>query len=160
MAAARKMQIEPETMQIHFLHGSQSGTAEDLCDDLKDRVGDAHDCTTASMQDVEPADLDAQAFYVLVSATFGSGQLPDPAQSFSDALEDGKPDLSNIRFAIFGLGDRSFGETFNNGSKTLMTQMLACKAQMVGERGLHDASSGDVPLDIAGPWLDGVLERF
>lgn len=147
-------------MKIHFLYGSQSGTAEILCDNLMDNAGDGFDCKVSSLDEVDPTALDAETFYVLVSATFGSGQVPDSAQSFLETLEERKPDLSHIRFAIFGLGDRSFGETFNNGSKLLMTQMLACNAQIVGERGLHDASSEELPQSVALPWLRGVLDQL
>jgi len=147
-------------MKIHLLYGSQSGTAEILCDNLMDKVSDRFDCSVSSLDEVDPADLDAETFYVLVSATYGSGQVPDSAQSFLQTLEDSRPDLSHVRFAIFGLGDRSFGETFNNGSKMLMTQMLACNAQMVGERGLHDASSEDLPQNVAWPWLKGILDQL
>lgn len=147
-------------MKIHFLYGSQSGTAEILCDNLTDSLSDGWDGKVSSLDEVDPTDLDAETFYVLISATFGSGQVPDSAQSFLDVLEERKPDLSRIRFAIFGLGDRSFGETFNNGSKLLMTEMLACNAQMVGERGLHDASSEDLPQNVALPWLKCILDQF
>ena len=147
-------------MKIHFLYGSQSGTAEILCDNLMDSLSDGFDGKVLSLDEIDPTHLDAETFYVLVSATFGSGQLPDSAQSFLDALEERKPDLSRIRFAIFGLGDRSFGETFNNGSKMLMTEMLACNAQMVGDRGLHDASSADLPQHVALPWLKGILDQL
>lgn len=147
-------------MKIHFLYGSQSGTAEFLCDHLEGEVSDRFDCQVSSMDDADPTALDSETFYVLVSATFGSGQLPDSAQSFLETLEDRKPDLSGIRFAIFGLGDRSFGETFNNGSKLLMRQMLACNAEMVGERGLHDASSENLPQSVALPWLKAILEQL
>lgn len=147
-------------MRIHFLCGSQSGTAEYLCDSLVDSLGEGFDGRVSSMDEVDPNDLEAEAFYVLVSATFGSGQLPDSAQPFFQALKEHQPDLSNIRFAVFGLGDRSFGETFNNGSKLLMTQMLACNAQMVGERGLHDASSEDFPQNVAVPWLEAILKKI
>lgn len=85
-------------MRIHFLYGIQSGTAEDLCDDLMDEVSDNFDCQVSSMDEVDPAGLDPETFYVLVSATFGSGQLPDTAQSFLEILEESKPDLSRIRF--------------------------------------------------------------
>lgn len=147
-------------MKIHFLYGSQSGTAEILCDNLMDSLSDGFDGKVLSLDEIDPTELDAETFYVLISATFGSGQLPDSAQSFLDALEERKPDLSRIRFAIFGLGDRSFGETFNNGSKMLMTEMLACNAQMVGDRGLHDASSADLPQHVALPWLKGILDQL
>jgi sulfite reductase alpha subunit-like flavoprotein len=147
-------------MKIHFLYGSQSGTAEILCDHLMDSLSDGFDGEVSSLDEVDPTDLDGNTFYVLVSATFGSGQVPDSAQSFLETLEERKPDLSCIRFAIFGLGDRSFGETFNNGSKLLMTQMLACNAQMVGERGLHDASSEELPQNVARPWLKGIVDQL
>lgn len=146
-------------MNIHFLYGTVSGTAEMLCDSLKDGVGDAHDCQISSLDEVEPGEFDADTLYILVSATYGSGQLPDNAQPFLDTLEREKPDLSAVRFAIFGLGDRSFGPTFANGSQTLLTQMLACNAQQIGERAIHDASSDDFPQDIALPWLKDILVK-
>lgn len=144
-------------MNIHFLYGTVSGTAEMLCDSLKDGVGDDHECQISSLDEIEPSEFDPDTLYILVSATYGSGQLPDNAQPFVDTLDREKPDLSAVRFAIFGLGDRSFGPTFNNGSQTLLTQMLACNAQQIGERGIHDASSEDFPQDVALPWLKDIL---
>ena len=146
-------------MQIHFLYGTVSGTAEMLCDSLKDGVGDAHDCQISGLDEVEPSDLNADTLYVIVSATYGSGQLPDNAQPFYDALKAQQPDLSSVRFAIFGLGDRSFGPTFANGSQTLLTELLACNAQQIGERGIHDASSDDFPQDVALPWVQDILVK-
>lgn len=147
-------------MNIHFLYGSQSGTAEILCDNMVDSLSDGFEGKVSSLDEVDPADLDAETFYILVSATFGSGQVPDSAQKFLENLEERKPDLSHVRFAIFGLGDRTFGETFNNGSNLLMTQMLACNAQMVGERGLHDASAVALPQKVALPWLKDILTQI
>lgn len=147
-------------MKIHFLYGSQSGTAEYLCDTLAGEVSDRWACEVSSMDEVDPTSLDVQTLYVLVSATFGSGQLPDGAQSFHDVLEQRTPDLSGVRFAVFGLGDRSFGETFNNGSRMLMAQMLSCNAEMIGERGLHDASADHLPQNLAVPWLQDILKML
>ncbi len=112
------------------------------------------------MNDVDPTSLDPDVLYVLVSATFGSGDLPGTAQVFFDTLEAQKPVLSDIRFAVFGLGDRTFAETFNHGSQRLMEQMLACDAKMIGERGLFDASAPDMPEDIALPWWTETLDRL
>lgn len=147
-------------MKVHFLYGTQSGTAEFLCDHLLDELPESFEGESSGMEDVHPHDLDPETFYVLVCATFGSGELPETAKFFCDALENDSPDLSAIHFAIFGLGDRSFGSTFNNGSNILKQQMLACKARLVGERGLHDASSDALPQDIAVPWLKAILEQI
>ena len=106
-----------------------------------------------------PESLSSDEFYVLVTSTFGSGDLPANAQVFYDKLSRAKPDLSAVKFASFGLGDRSFGDTYNGGSKQLMEKMLELGAQMVGERGMFDASGADMPEDVAVPWLRDVMSR-
>jgi len=145
-------------MQLHFLFGTETGTAEFLCEDLETAFSDQHDCKVTSMDEVAPADLQRDTLYVLVTATFGSGDLPSTAIDFFETLERDTPDLSHVRFAVFGLGDRTFGETFNKGSEWLMEQMLACKAQMIGARGIYDAAMADMPEDVAEPWLRETLQ--
>ncbi|MEM7058045.1 MAG: flavodoxin domain-containing protein [Pseudomonadota bacterium] len=147
-------------MQIHFLHGTETGTAEFLCEDLQAAFGDAHDTQISSLEDVDVSALENGPLYVVVSATFGSGDVPGTGVDFYEALQKNKPDLSHIRFAVFGLGDTSFGDTYNQGSEKLMTEMLACKAEMVGERGLFDSSSPEMPEDIAIPWLTDLLTKI
>lgn len=147
-------------MQIVFLYATETGTAEYLCDDLHDTFQDMHQCTVKSMDDINPKTLGSSILYVLVSSTFGSGDVPENGQIFSKILANERPDLSQIRFAIFGLGDSSFGDTFNRGSETLMQNLLACHAAMVGERGIFDASTGNDPEDVATPWLKDILTKY
>lgn len=147
-------------MQIHFLHGTETGTAEFLCDDLKAALPDGWQGTISSLDDVDPSALRSDTFYVLVVSTFGSGDLPGTAVLFYETLRQSKPDLSSIRFAIFGLGDLTFGETFNQGSEKVMDQMLACGAKMTGERVRFDSSSADMPEDVAVPWLQQLLAQM
>jgi len=145
-------------MQLHFLHGTETGTAEYLCEDMAEAAGSDWTTEVASLDTVKPADLNADTFYVLVTSTYGTGDLPTLAVEFFETLENDRPDLSHVKFAIFGLGDETFGETYNKGSERLMTQMLACKASMIGERGLFNAASADMPEDVGVPWVEGILE--
>ncbi len=144
-------------MKLHFLYATETGNAEMLCDDICDSLDDEFETEVSSLADMTPGDLDAGTFYIIVSSTYGSGDVPSAAAPFSDALEADKPDLKGVRFAIFGLGDMVFGETFAQGSQTLMEQMIACRAELIGERGIHDASGFDMPEDIGLPWFQGVL---
>lgn len=146
-------------MNITFLYGTETGTAEMLCEDMEAAVSGDNETTVADMDDVDPTALDKGAFHVLVCSTFGTGELPSTAEAFFDKLQSAKPDLSGLNFAIFGLGDRTFGETFNQGSESLMNEMIACKASLVGERGIYDASGADMPEDVAVPWLEDILEK-
>lgn len=147
-------------MDILFLYGTETGISEMLCDDIKEALGDGFNCTISCLVDVSPNDLSSTAFHIFVTSTYGTGDLPATAQPFMDELVGTSPDLNHVRFAIFGLGDMIFAETFNNGSKQLMDQLLSCKAQMVGDRGLHDASSMDLPEDVAIPWAHEIISKL
>lgn len=147
-------------MHIHFLYGTETGNSEMLCEDMIEALGSAVDTSLDSLADVTPADLSADRFHVFVTSTYGTGDLPATAQPFAEALDQDAPDLSQIRFAIFGLGDMVFEDTFAHGSERLMEKLLACKAQMVGERAMHDASGLDMPEDIAIPWVHGILAQL
>ena len=140
-------------MKITLLYGTESGNAAMLCDDLMEELAGENKCAVSSLADIAPEDLDSDTFYIFVTSTHGSGDVPATAAQFFEALEANQPDLSGIRFSIFGLGDRVFAETFNQGSEKLMQALLACNATLIGERGLHDASTGDMPEDIAIPWI-------
>ena len=146
--------------KVHFLFATETGTAEYLSDDLSDSIAEDFDCEVTSFQHINPADLSPDTLYIMVSSTFGMGDVPTMAQTFLDKLRNDRPDLSEVRFAVFGLGDQSFGETYNQGSEKLLTEMLACKATMLGERGLYDSTaSDDSPEDVAIPWLKEIVLR-
>lgn len=147
-------------MKITLLYGTESGNAEMLCDDLKDELDAEHDVEIFSLGDVTADDLDRDTFHILVSSTHGNGDLPAAAAQFADALEENKPDLTGVTFSIFGLGDMVFEETYNQGSERLMNVMLSCKATQIGERGLHDASTGEMPEDTAIPWMEVIMGQL
>ncbi len=144
-------------MKLHFLYATETGSSEMLCEDMEAELEGGFECEVGNMGECSPGDLDADAFYVFVVSTYGNGDLPSTALPFWDALEAHKPDLGNIRFAIFGLGDMVFDETFNNGSRQVMDKLNELGATMVGERGLYDASTGTPPEDTGLPWVHGIV---
>ncbi len=147
-------------MKLHFLYGTETGNAEMLCEDIEADFGAGFDITISNMGEVDPKTLEADTFYFIVTSTYGNGDFPATAAAFPDALEADNPKLGHVRFAIFGLGDMVFAETFNHGSERLMNMLIERGAQMVGERGLHDASGLDLPEDLALPWAQDILSRL
>ncbi|MCV6597926.1 MAG: flavodoxin domain-containing protein [Mangrovicoccus sp.] len=140
-------------MKISLLYGTETGNAELLCEELQEALSDGHEVDVANLEDVSPDALSAEAFYVFVCSTYGEGELPSSAIDFFTALTEEKPDLSGIRFAVFGLGDTTYDETFNNGSTILADSLVAANAQQIGPRGVHDASGDEDAESIALPWL-------
>ena len=147
-------------MKLHFLYGTESGTAELLAEDLEAAVSADHETQVSSMEDLSPADLNKDDFYIMVCSTYGSGDLPASAISFYETLQNDKPDLSGVTFSIFGLGDQTYAETFNFGSQKLMTELKALGATQVGDRGLFDASDAAMPEDVGVPWVEGIVKEI
>jgi NADPH-ferrihemoprotein reductase len=48
-------------------------------------------------------------------ATYGEGEPTDNAKEFYEWLESTEMDLSNVKFAVFGLGNKTY-EHYNNSN--------------------------------------------
>lgn len=143
-------------MKIQILYGTESGNAELLAMDLEEQLASqgVHDVEFADLQEYDVGDLDPSTKYIIACSTHGEGELPYTAQEFHEQLVEHSPDLTGIHYAIFGLGDRFYDETYSQGSEVLDTTLRELGATRVGEYGRHDASSLEVtPSDAALEWL-------
>ncbi|TDK41149.1 flavodoxin domain-containing protein [Antarcticimicrobium luteum] len=144
-------------MKITILYGTETGNAEMLAEDIQSELEGGHDVDCLNLSDMAPSDFDASRLFLLVCSTYGDGELPASAQPFAEAMAAEQPDLSALHFAIFGLGDSEYDETFNHGPKKLAELMQAHGAHQIGERVAHDASGADMAEDLAFPWAEEVI---
>lgn len=143
-------------MQIAILYGTETGNAEMLAEDIAAHLSD-HGASVTNLSDFDPSDFDTGTFYLVVTSTYGDGELPASAQPFAEKMAAQTPDLTGIRFAVFGMGDSEYPETFNFGGKRMEELLAGAGATLVGERITHDASGSDMADDLALPWADEVL---
>ena len=108
------------------------------------------------MADFAAEDLDTDDFLVVICATYGEGELPSGALPFADELDDVKPDLTGLRFAVFGMGDTVYDDTFNRGGEIMAEMLTKLGANQVGEHFRHDASSTVKPAAAAEEWAEGL----
>lgn len=142
-------------MSLTILYGTETGTAEFLADDLADHHGDAKVLNLATQT---PTIFSAMPFLVIVTSTYGEGELPTATRQMHEDLEALKPDLSGLFFGVFSLGDqRTYPDTFANGGDVWAKTLVGLGAKQIGPVGKHDASGGDMPEEVAKPWLDAVL---
>ncbi|MFQ6325791.1 flavodoxin domain-containing protein [Nocardia sp. CWNU-33] len=145
-------------MRVVILFGSEMGTAETAADSIADVMAAAHDASVYDMFDFDVDDLDVRVFHVLVCSTYGDGDLPTGAEPLIDALDARSPDLRGLRFAVFGLGDSVYGDTFNRGGEIIAEKFRWCGATQVGEHARHDASSEVRVKDMARDWACALLD--
>lgn len=143
---------------IKILFGTESGNAELVADDIADAFASAEvDAEVIAMEDFDVTELPEAATVVVITSTYGEGELPATSQPFEDHLHAEKPDLSSLRFAAFGLGDSSY-ETYNNAIGILTKDLTELGAAQIGETGRHDAVSGDSFTDVATAWAKTILD--
>lgn len=146
-------------MKITVVYGTESGNSELIAEDLGAKLRETHnEVEVFDLQDVDPSDLNADTFYLVVCSTHGDGGLPNSALPFAEAFDAALPDLTGVRYAMFGLGDTFYSGTYSQGSENLDRRFAAQGATRVGEYGRHDASSFDDSSEVALAWLPGVLE--
>jgi MioC protein len=145
-------------MHITILYGTETGNAEMLAEDLAAELKDEHEVTLRNMADVDPAVLRPGPLHLIVSSTYGEGDVPASAKAFFEALQAERPNLAGVHFATFGLGDQTqYPETYARGSQRLEELFLDLGARRIADRGRHDASGPDLPEDVAAAWLQDVL---
>ena len=143
---------------LQILVGTMTGTAEAVAKDIQDVLAkaghksqivlmDGRDATVFSNPSASP---DA---YLICSSTYGSGDVPDNAQSLFASLETQRPDLSHIVYGVIALGDRTYGQTFCQGGLRFDKLLTELGAQRAGEVLLHDASAGTMAEDVASEWI-------
>ena len=129
-------------MKINIVYATILGTSQMVAEDLEDALSEDREVDVRDILQISPGDLGGDAFYVFISSTTGHGDMPDSTIDFVKSVNDTNPDLSALNFAIFGLGDQGYADTFNMGSEKLADLLTGAGATQIGTRGLFDASTG------------------
>ena len=148
-------------MHLTILVGTMTGTAELVAEEIHSALQTAGHAAVIKLMD----GLDASVFqsadpYLVVTSTYGQGDVPDNTRALMESLERSRPDLSHVRYGIFALGDRTFTETYCLGGKQFDAMLRSLGAQRIGEMLTHDASAGTMPEEVALEWIAAWLNRY
>src|SRR3954454_3101836 len=156
LATDCKMQYIVSSMagaKITILIGTMTGTAQLCAQEMELALDDGETRIEALLMDsLDSSVFDREGVFLICTSTYGQGDVPDNARALYEDLQRKRPDLSRVRYGVFGLGDRTYAETFNFGGKRFDEILSQLGAQRVGERYKHDASSGVLPEEMAVEW--------
>ncbi|MEV2193048.1 sulfite reductase flavoprotein subunit alpha [Streptomyces phaeochromogenes] len=148
---------EAPSVTIDVLFGTQTGNSEFVAGELAAgaRARGLGGKVTA-LDDVTPEQLATMAHVLVVTSTYGEGELPDNAGLFWEALQaETAPRLEGLRYAVLGLGDRGYDD-FCQAAKLIDTRL-----EQLGAGRLHERVDCDVDFEEpAAEWTTTVLERL
>jgi MioC protein len=146
------------TPRISILVGTMTGTAQLCAQEMELALDDGDtEVETLLMDKLDASVFERPGVFLVCTSTYGQGDVPDNARAFYEDLKAKRPDLSRVRYGVFGLGDRTYAETFNFGGKRFDELLAELGAQRIGERHMHDASSGILPEETALEWCQAWL---
>ena len=94
---------------VTILYGSQTGSAESVAIDAG-AIAKTYGLTPSvkSMDEVDASALAGFEYLLIVTSTYGEGEMPDNAQMLWDGVEaEGMPSLASVKYSVLALGDTS-----------------------------------------------------
>lgn len=98
------------TKQIHVIYGTQTGNAEEIAHQFasiaksKGYLG-----TVLDMEDVEAADIANMERLLVITSTYGDGEMPDNADMLWEAVNSKQmPRLNKVNYSVLALGDSGY----------------------------------------------------
>lgn len=149
------------SLSLKILVGTMTGTAELVAEEMMDALEeDGHAVDVEPMDDLDASVFDGGGVFLICTSTYGQGDVPDNAIKLYEDLKSTKPDLSEVRYGVFSLGDRTYADTFNFGGKKFDEVLSQCGAKRIGAVSTHDASDGTVPEEEGVEWVRAWIAEF
>lgn len=95
---------------INILYGTQTGNSESVANDAA-TVAKAHGllANVKSLDDIELDTLVTMEYLLIITSTYGEGEMPDNAQLLWDAISaDSTPKMEQTKYSVLALGDTSY----------------------------------------------------
>jgi len=139
---------------INILYGTQTGNSESVANDAA-AVAKTHGLlpVVKSMDEIEIDALVKMEYLLIITSTYGEGEMPDNAQLLWDAISaDSAEKMQDTQFSVLSLGDTSYD--------------LFCKAGIewdnrlaeLGAKRLYDRIDCDVDFEEAAEsWISSVI---
>lgn len=136
---------------IEILVGSQMGAAEYTAEQVADTLVQAgYEVRLHLTPDLEQ--LTKNSTWLVITSTYGAGDLPDNIQPFADQLAQDRSDLTTVSYAVITLGDSSY-DTFCLAGRKIEALLNARQANSLGIKLDIDVLTADLPEDQAVAWL-------
>ena len=145
------------TTQLHILFGSQTGNAEALAQTAA-KAARARGLVPV-VQGLGEVDIEVFAsmrHVLIVTSTYGEGEMPDNAEMFWQALSASTaPRLEQMHFAVLAIGDTSYDGFCQSG------KFFDMRLEQLGAKRVYDRIDCDIDFEEpSSAWIDSSMPQF
>ncbi len=139
---------------INILYGTQTGTSESVANDAAD-LAKTHGLNpiVKSMDEVEIAEMAVMDYLLIITSTYGEGEMPDNAQMLWEAVNsENTPHFENTHYSILALGDTSYDLFCQAGIDWDL------RLEALGAKRLYQRIDCDVDFEVSAEnWISSVI---
>lgn len=152
-----------DTVTVCVLYGSETGTAQDVAEQIwKSAKRKGLQSTVSSLNDYDICNLPSERLIIFVVATTGQGDVPVNMRQFWKLLLRRNLPLNmlqNMKYGVLGLGDSSY-QKFNFAAKKLNRRLAQLSGEELLPIGLADDQHNlgiDATID---PWVKKLWDQI
>ena len=152
-ASAELTQLMEGDRSLAILFGSQTGNAAGLAEKTA-KLAKNYGLVPSvyDMDDLTPATLANHKRTLIITSTWGEGEMPDNAESLWQSVVSQSPSLSGVSFSVCAIGDTAYDEFCKAGVD------WNDKYKSLGANMVHEIQLCDV--DYEPPWAVWVAEAL
>lgn len=139
--------------------GTVYGNAQHVAEQVKEMF-DTKGVNTKIYDDPSLEDFKQARGAIFISSTTGQGDVPPNLEFFIAELREQFPLMEKKPFAVVGLGDSSYGETYCGAGRQIQTLLIELQGQPVADLLKIDASETLEPETEVVPWLENLAANF
>ncbi|TYA24433.1 FMN-binding protein MioC [Aggregatibacter actinomycetemcomitans] len=144
--------------KICLITGSTLGGAEYVAEHLEG-ILQQQGFSTALLHGPSLDEVINEKLWLVVTSTHGAGELPDNLKPLFDELKTGDADLSELRFAVIGLGNSDY-DTFCFAVDTVEQTLQAKSAVKIIDALRIDVLTETYQEQCAEDWLPNFLHHL
>ncbi len=100
---------ESKIKKITIIYATETGNAKKIATNFSNKLKRLKiKIKLKAIQQYNPADIAKENYLIFITSTHGEGEFPENAKEFINFLDRDRPDLSDINYAIIGLGDSNY----------------------------------------------------
>lgn len=142
---------------ITICYGSETGNAESLADMAKTHFEQKNQPVELfALEDISLSDMAQKSHVLIITSTWGDGEPPTNAISFSEELEsESELNLSSLQYSILALGDSAYPDFCQFGRD------VDDKLAELGAKAIYPRKECDVDFDAEyEEWIEGVTQSM